>query len=189
MHGPALRNFPGREAILALCEQTGKYPFAFLSSSVFAIEETPTPWHSTKEPGDAYPALSIILSGTGNSFETEADLDTGAADCYGALRLLTHAGIVSIHSEDIERTSRHLGSPFVYFTIPVSVSLTGPNSAGQECQTAIVCVDSWNASPFTATNPARTFLLGRSVLMRLQPRLVLDFAARRTEVQSVKAAS
>jgi hypothetical protein len=108
-HGATLKNFPGREDIVKICERTGKYPFVFFSPRIFAIEELSNPWHTTKDAGDAYPAF--------------------------------------------------------------------------------ICVNDWRNGPFIAINPARTFLLGRSVLLELQPRLVLDFAARRTEVQFVEAAN
>ena len=61
MHGESLKNFPGREELLTLCKRTGKYPFAFFSPRLFSIEEIPTAWHPTKEPGDAYPALTIVV--------------------------------------------------------------------------------------------------------------------------------
>jgi hypothetical protein len=109
MHGATLDSYPDDEEFLALCEKTGKYPFLFVRSRVFAIEEHATLWHNTNEPGDAYPAITIGLTG--------------------------------------------------------------------------------NNSPFTSINPDRTFLLGRSVLFNLRPRLILDFDARRTEVEFKEATS
>jgi hypothetical protein len=76
-HGATLKNFPGREDIVKICERTGKYPFAFFSPRIFAIEELSNPWHTTKDAGDAYPALSISLLGNNNRVQTEADFDTG----------------------------------------------------------------------------------------------------------------
>ena len=68
--GPTLDEFPNRDELLRVCEKTGKYPFAFFSKSIFAIEELSTTWHNTPEAGDAYPALSIKLSGNNKNFET-----------------------------------------------------------------------------------------------------------------------
>lgn len=108
-YGATMKNFPNHEELVALCNSTGKYPFVFFNPRVFAIEELATSWHSTKEPNDAYPALSISLLGNNNHVETEADLDTGAIDCYAPLDLLQTNGIVKIQSEDVVRVSRHLG--------------------------------------------------------------------------------
>jgi hypothetical protein len=82
LHGATLDGYPEDEEFLALCAKTGKYPFLFVSPRVFAIEEHATLWHQTNEPGDAYPAVTIALKGNNNRFETEADLDTGAVDCF-----------------------------------------------------------------------------------------------------------
>jgi hypothetical protein len=188
-HGSTLKNFPDRQELVGLCKRTGKYPFAFFSPSMFAIEELPTPWHTTRDVKDAYPAVSITLSGNNNRVETRADLDTGSADCYASLRFLTLSGVVKVESEDIERSAKHLGRSFFYFAIPVWIELTDSTGKNNKCQTAIACVDDWHESPFTAINPNRSFLLGRSVLLELQPRLVLDFAAKRTEVQFAETTS
>jgi len=183
MHGATLDSYPDDEEFLALCEKTGKYPFLFVSPRVFAIEEHPTLWHKTKEPSDAYPAVTIVIADNNTRFETEADLDTGAVDCYCPLKLLMANGVVNIQPNDRERTSEHLSRPFVYFFKRVWLELIDENGASRQWQTTIVCVDDWNNSPFTSINPDRTFLLGRSVLFNLRPRLILDFDTRRTEVE------
>lgn len=188
-HGTTMKNFPNHEEIIALCNSTGKYPFVFFSPRVFAIEELATSWHTTKEPNDSYPALSINLLGNNNHVETEADLDTGAIDCYAPLEMLQANGIVKIQSGDVVRFSKHLGQTFFYFALPVWLELAVATNATRQCVTTVFCVVDWRSSPFTAINPNRTFLLGREVLFELQPRLVLDFAAKRTEVQFVEAAS
>lgn len=181
-HGATLKNFPDYAELLAICDDTGKYPFAFLSPRVFAIEEIPAVWHNTNEPGDAYPALSIVLTKDRNRFETEADLDTGAVDCYASLESLAASGVVEIHQKDIEWSSHHLSEPFDYFAIPVWFELTDDHGISRRCKTTVICVENWQSSPFTAINPTRTFLLGRSVLLELRPRVVLDFEAHSTQV-------
>lgn len=181
-HGATLKNFPDYAELLAICDDTGKYPFAFLSPRVFAIEEIPAVWHNTNEPGDAYPALSIVLTKDRNRFETEADLDTGAVDCYASLESLAASGVVEIHQKDIEWSSHHLSEPFDYFAIPVWFELTDDHGISRRCKTTVICVENWQNRPFTAINPTRTFLLGRSVLLELRPRVVLDFEAHSTQV-------
>jgi hypothetical protein len=188
-HGTTMKNFPNHEEIIALCNSTGKYPFVFFSPRIFAIEELATSWHTTKEPNDAYPALSIKLLGNNNHVETEADLDTGAIDCYAPLELLQANGVVKIQSGDVVRFSKHLGQTFFYFALPVWLELAVETGTSRKCVTTVFCVVDWRNSPFAAINPNRTFLLGREVLFELKPRLTLDFAVRCTEVQFPKATS
>jgi hypothetical protein len=183
MHGATLDDYPEEEDFLALCEKTGKYPFVFLSPSVFAIEESSTSWHLTKDAGDAYPALAMTISGNNRRLETEADLDTGASDCYCDLELLTANRVVKLYSNNFEKTSRHLSQPFIYFTKQLSLEIRDKTRASRQWRTTVICVDDWQNSPFIAINPKRTFLLGRRVLFKLRPRIILDFDARLTEVE------
>lgn len=186
-HGATLQNFPDRQELIEICNRTGKYPFAFFNPNLFAIEELHTSWHATKDLGDVYPAVAIELSGNNNNIQIKADLDTGVADCYASLRLLTLSGIVDCTTEDVERSAKHLGRLFFYYTIPAWIELVDSKGKSNKCKRAIVCVDNWSESPFTAINPNRTFLPGRSVLFELRPRLILDFAAQRTEVEFAEA--
>jgi len=66
--GATLDNYPEDEDFIALCQETGKYPFVFTNPRVFAIEELPTLWHATNELGDAYPALAITISGNKSTY-------------------------------------------------------------------------------------------------------------------------
>lgn len=188
-HGATLDSYPSDGEFLALCKKTGKYPFLFVSAKVFAIEEHITFWHETDELGDSYPAVAIAIAGNNNRLETEADLDTGAMASYCPLELLIAHNIVKIQLHDRERSSRHLSQPFNYFFKPVSLELLDASGTSRQWQTTIICVDDWRHNPFTTINPNRTFLLGRSVLFNLRPRLILDFDARRSEVEFKKAAS
>jgi hypothetical protein len=189
LHGATLDDYPDDEDFLALCKKTGWYPFLFVSSRVFAIEEHATLWHQTNEPRDDYPAVAIAITGNDNRFETEADFDSGAVDSYCPLELLVANGLVKIFANDRERTSKHLSRPFVYFFKRVWLELSDGNGASRRWQTTMICVDDWQSSPFTTINPARTFLLGRGVLFKLRPRLILDFDARLTEIEFKEAAS
>lgn len=189
LFGAKLKDYPEHNDFLALCRRTGKYPFVFINQRALAVEEHATAWHETYEPGDAYPALSVTVSGNNKYFDTEADLDTGAADCYGALELLTAKGIIKTQPDEARLTSQHLNKQYVYFIKHLWLELVDTTGTKQQCRAMVVCVSNWLNSPFTSINPARTFLLGRSVLLELRPRLILDFANRCTEVQFAKAGS
>lgn len=187
-HGATLDNYPEDEEFLEFCQKTGKYPFVFFNKRVFAIEESPTAWHKTRDNNDYYPAATIVLSNTSNQFITEADLDTGAIDCYSDLELLLTNGIITVRAQDFEDTSEHLGQSFIYLAKRAWLELADESGRSRRWRTTIICVSDWQNSPFTAINPTRTFLLGRSVLLELRPRVVLDFEAHSTQVYySVKA--
>jgi len=188
-HGATLDDYPEDEEIYALQEKTGKCPFVFFSSFLLAIEESATTWHKTNKPGDAYPALLITISGNNKQLKTEADLDSGAVGCYCALDLLQAQGIIKLLPKDIQQISQHLSQPFIYFTKQVWLELVDKNEASRRLRTSLICVTNWQNSPFTTINPNRTFLIGRSVLLNLRPRLVLDFDACCTEVQFGEAVS
>jgi hypothetical protein len=189
LHGPTLDNYPEDEEFLKLCQSTGKYPFVFLSKRVFDIEEESPTWHKTYQPNDLYPTVSMALSGYNHQLGVAADLDTGAMDCYGDLELFTTNGIIKIQLQEFEDTSEHLSRPFTYFTKRIWLELIDDNGIRRRKRATVICVDDWQNSPFVAVNPNRTFLLGRSVLLELQPRLTLDFAAKRTVVQFSEATS
>jgi hypothetical protein len=189
LHGATLDDYPEDEDFFALCEKTGKYPFVFFSPLVFAIEELPTVCNKTKQPGDAYPAVSITVSGNNKHFETMADLDPGVVDCYRPLELLITNDVVKVQLKDPLYASKHLSQPFLYRTKRLWLKLVDETGVNRQLRTTIICVDGWQNSPFTAINPTRTFLLGRGALLKLRPRLILDFAAKRTEVQFVEEAS
>ena len=183
LSGMSLKDYPEHEDFLKICETTGKYPFVFISAQLLAIEERSTNWHDTFEAGDAYPAVPIALSHNENRFVTDADLDTGALDCYGALELLAAQGIIEIERSETRLPSQHLSRKYFYYIKRILVELAGETGENRRCHTTVVCVDNWRNSPFTAINPTRTFLLGRGVLLELRPRLLLDFDARQTEIQ------
>jgi len=189
LHGASLNDYPEDEDFLELCQKIGKYPFVFFSPMVFAIEEQPIAWHKTKAPDDFYPATSITISGYKKPLRAEADLDTGAIDCYSDLELLIKNGIVRIQPQDFEDISEHLSQPYVYLTKHLWLELTDEKGVTRQFRANVICVKDWRNSPFIAINPARTFLLGREVLLELRPRLVLDFDARCTEVQFKMAPS
>jgi len=188
-HGATLGDYPSEQDIRQLQQKTGKCPFVFFSKFLLAIEEHPTSWHQTKESTDFYPALAVKISSASKLFETEADLDTGAVECYGDLELLRDNGVINLDHDDLEYHSSHLSRSFAYFAKEVFLDLVDATDTSHQCRTTIICVDDWRNSPFVAINPARTLLVGRRVLLDLRTRLVLDFDGRFTEVEYKKAVS
>jgi len=186
--GPALRTFPPDEEFDALCEKIGKYPFVFFSPRLFFIEET-TAWHSTTDPGDAYPTIQINLKTNAAEIELEADFDTGASDTYLDLGLLVQRGVITIAPMRTKKRSSHLGQNFSYIT--KAIWLEVKDKTGQRRQTRIIAVfvKNWRNSPFVVVNPNRTALVGRGTMLQLQPRVLLDFAVRQTEVEYPTATS
>lgn len=182
-YGTTFDNYPEDDEFLGLCQKTGKYPFVFISPRVFAIEESSTAWHRTYERDDSYPVVAITLSDYNKNLTTAADFDTGAMGCYADLALLFANGIVKIQPQEFEDTSEHLSQPYVYFTKNVWLELADGSGTARRTRTTVICVEDWGTSPFTAINSTRTFLLGRSVLLKLKPRIILDFAIQHTEVQ------
>ncbi len=188
-HGKNLGDYPAEKEIRDLQKRTGKCPFLFFSNFLLAIEESPTFWHSTKETGDFYPALSIKISGHDNLLATEADLDTGAYECYGDLEMLIGNGVINLEPDDFEYNARHLSRSYIYFAKEVLIDLVDATDTSRQCRTTMICVEDWRNSPFIAINPGRILLLGRRVLLNLRPRLSLDFDARLTEVEFKHAAT
>ncbi|MCI0697059.1 hypothetical protein L0337_34260 [candidate division KSB1 bacterium] len=163
MHGATLDTHPEDEEFLAICERTGKFPFVFISPRVFDIEERPTVWHKTKELDDAYPALSVAVLSKTKRFDTEADLDTGAVDCYCSLELLTANKVVKIHSKEFEYTAEHLSRSFSYFIKPLWLELIDEVGISRRWRTAIICVADWKRSPFISINPSRVQAASRGI--------------------------
>ena len=53
----------------------------------------------------------------------------------------------------------------------------------------ICCVPQWHTSPFVAINPNRIALVGRDLMLKLKPKIALDFDKRQTEIVSATAAN
>ncbi len=187
-HGPALRTFPHEEEFEKLCEKTGKFPFVIFSPRIFLIEES-APWHTTKLSGDAYPTLHINLKTNATATELEADFDTGAVDTYLDLDLLVQRGLIKVKRIDIKDESSHLGQTFGYITKSIWLEIKAQDGQRRQTRIYAICVENWKKSPFVAVNPNRTALVGRDAMLQLQPKVLLDFAARQTEVEYSTATS
>jgi len=182
MSGATLKQYPEDDVLLALCRKTGKFPFVFFDSRVFAIEESVTAWHETRRSDDAYPALPITLVGLTARQSMEADLDIGSVNCYGSRDRLIEKGIIHSGFGEVVRASSHLGRSYVCVTRFASIELVDENGITHQCRMPIICVKDWGNSPFVSINPSRQFLMGRSALLELRPLLLLDFWARTTRV-------
>lgn len=90
--------------------------------------------------------------------------------------------VINFDHDDIAHHSKHLSQTFSYFAKEMMLELIDERGQIHECQTTVVCVDNWANSPFVAINPARTLLVGRRILLKLRPRLILDFDVHWTEI-------
>ncbi len=77
----------------------------------------------------------------------------------------------------------HLGRSFDYVTKSIWMELRDKNGQSRQERVYGICVENWRNSPFVAINPNRTALVGRGMMLKLQPMVGLDFANRQTEVE------
>jgi len=181
-HGASIQHLPSEQDFDALCEQHEKYPFVLFNPRLFMIEEA-SAWHHTVEPDDAYPTVSVKLSGARNTLDLIADLDTGAIDAYFNLDLLVTHGLLKQGIRDYEDESEHLGQSFRFIAKPLRLSVADQSGNSRETGFVAFCIKDWHSSPFVAINPNRTALIGRSVFFKIAPIVHLNFAARQTEIE------
>jgi len=184
-HGESLDSFPMQQELIALCQQTGKYPFIFVHPRTLAIEEDSTAWHSTKFPDDWYPAIKATLSGNSGSLTMDADLDTGARELFTDVALLTSAGVIQVLPSDPRLPSSHLGRGFDFTPYSLWIDITDEVGTSRRVMKTAVCVHDWIRSPFVQINPSRQALLGRGVLLDLKPEVRLRFQDQSTELHYV----
>lgn len=175
--GKSLKDEPMPPQILKICRNTGKFPFVFINDAFLAIEESASTWHETNEPEDFYPTLPISLSSTRNTVGVISDFDTGAARTFAAYDFLLAENLIQPEIGDTHKASRHLNQPYFYVTKFVRFKLSSLNVDAK-----IYCVLNWQMSPFVAINPNRIALIGRDILLKLKPKVLLDFQKRQTEI-------
>jgi len=180
--GPALRTFPFEEEFEALCDKLDKYPFVLFSPRMLLIEEA-TAWHPTMVPGDAYPTLALGLQTGKEKIEIEADLDTGAWDIYIDHELLNNGSVSSLAERSPKKRASHLGQNYNYVTKSIWLEIDDAKGQGRRIRTNAICVEDWRYSSFITINPERKALVGRDLLLQLQPQVLLDFAAHQTQVE------
>lgn len=183
-HGESLEDYPEEAEIRKVCEETGKFPFVFVSDLMLAVEESTTTWHRTAYSNDYYPTLGLQLLNLDrtNDIELIADFDTGASSTFTGLDRLVSGGIVETSLFDVPHIATHLNQRYSYVLkhVLVQVSmLEGPNNETRE---TVICVRDWHNSPFVRINPSREMLVGRHLPAKMTLRLILDFVARRTEI-------
>jgi hypothetical protein len=180
LHGESPKDFPSPDDIETLCRRLGKVPLWYEPSPT--IEEG-TAWQPTIYPDDAYPTLTVVFSDGGRRWETIADFDTGAVEVYAGAELLEGNGIVTFPLATLWRQGQHLGQTYRYTRIPLQVALRLDDGTEKSMIHPVLCVRNWQQSPFVAVNPNRTALIGRSLCLATQAKILLDFAQQVTSVQ------
>lgn len=180
--GKSLKDKPRQSQILEICRRTGKFPFVFVNDEFITIEESTSPWHATKQPGDYYPTLPVTLRSASSVVEIVADLDTGASHTFTDYDFLAAKNLIRPEAGDDFETHLHLNRPFDYIDKFVHIELPSRSGKSLVLETWIACVLDWRLSPFVALNPNRTALIGRDILLELKPNVRLDFDKRQTEI-------
>jgi len=174
------KDYPSEEEFLELCHRTGKLPYVFDNPFELLIEES-CGWHSTVYQTDYYPTVSVTLSSAQASLAVEADLDTGARAVYVDVNLLLSAGVLAV-PPFLRAQGRHLGLPYEYARRRFQIELTDEAGTTRTVEWEVYCVFDWARSPFVRVNQSRQSLVGRGVLLELQPKIDLDFRALLTQV-------
>ncbi|MDZ7364146.1 MAG: hypothetical protein ONB46_26045 [candidate division KSB1 bacterium] len=178
----SLDSYPQIEEIREISSRHGKRPFIFINDLFIAIEESSLDWHSTVYRNDFYPTVASTLRTPTESTALAADFDTGASSSFVDRDLLIAHHIVEMDEEREPDASRHLGQTFKYLRQPFDVEVILPTGEVLSRKMSINCVTGGRNSPFVQINPHRTVLAGRDLFLKLQPRILLDFANRRTRL-------
>ncbi len=185
--GNNLHDYPRTEQIRKLSQQLGKRPFIFVNELLLAIEETRSQWNPTVYGNDFYPTVLVALQNGPNVLEIVADFDTGAASSFADYELLRSHNIIDSDEDEEAESSEHLGYTFEYVSKPIIVEIKVSSEETLQRELPILCVDSWQDSPFVRINPRRTALIGRDLFLDMQPSILLDFANRRTSIFASEA--
>ncbi len=186
--GVSLATYPKPEQILEACHRTGKFPLLFIDEDHLAIEEGGSRWHRTNIPGDYYPSVPLTLRSNNSSTLVLGDFDTGASSTFVDYEWLVKQKLVHLQIQEDAESSHHLNQTYAYLPRSFVVEIASKPGGAQALEITIACVIDWKNSPFVKVNPDRVALVGRDVLLALRPKVLLDFDARRTEIQTKKAA-
>jgi hypothetical protein len=179
-YGASWDEYPSDDELETLIQRLGKVPL--LSAADPMIEETA--WNPTRYPADFYPALPVTFQGlTGQSITLVADFDTGSRYTFADADLLQRQGIIALPPTTLWAVGWHLNRPFRYTPKSLIVILTAADGTQKTASQTILCVRNWQQSPFVAVNPNRTALVGRSLCLATQAKILLDFARQVTSVQ------
>jgi len=116
--------------------------------------------------------------------ELVSDLDTGASSTFLDYDFLRSLDLLQPASGDYYELARHLGQIYQYVSKPLRVQLRSRTGKIYSCDAMVNCVPEWQASPFVKINPNRVVLVGRDLMLVLKPKVLLDFDALQTEIQS-----
>jgi hypothetical protein len=179
-YGASWNEYPSDDALEALIQQLGKVPLLFAADPL--IEETA--WSPTRYPDDFYPTLSVTFQGlAGQGITLVADFDTGSRHTFADADLLQRQGVIHLLLTTLWAVGWHLNRPFRYTPKSLIVILTAADGTQKTASQTILCVRNWQQSPFVAVNPNRTALIGRSLCLATQAKILLDFARQVTSVQ------
>jgi hypothetical protein len=179
---PDVDQYPQEAEVLAVCHETGKFPFVFDDERLLQIEEASTAWSATHYPGDTYPTATIEVSAAGATVNLTADFDSGALDLFFDLDELTSKGLVQMTPTEVPTRGFHLNKLYRRFRKTLQVGLVADDGTVRRQTMSAICVQHWQASPFVDINPNRTALVGRRLFHLLQPTMTLNFAAQTTHV-------
>lgn len=186
--GETLKNLPLGPQHVETSQRTGKFPFVFINDDHMTIEESASHWHETNVAADFYPTIPMRLESAANTFKIVCDFDSGASHSFIDYDFLRAENLVHPEEDDYYEISRHLNQPYFYIAKTLSVQLSSHQGKVFALTTKLYCVPDWQDSPFVKINPNRVALVGRDVLLALKPKVLLDFDALRTEIQSKKTA-
>jgi len=185
-YGKDLNDYPDGAELKRICEKTRVFPFVFVNDLLLAVEEGAPVWHQTVHPDDHYPTLGLrlqSLDGAG-AIDLVADFDTGALGTFVDLDRLISGSIIQTTLFDVPHIATHLSHRYSYILKHVLVQVVGSADPRYEAQETVVCVRNWHDGPFVRINPSREALVGRHLPAKLALRLILDFVARRTEIEA-----
>ncbi len=182
--GRSLKDRPMQPQVLEVCRRTGKFPFVFINDKFVTIEENVSPWHATNQIDDHYPTLPITVSSFDGAVEVVGDFDTGATHTFVDYDLLASRNLIRYEDGDYSEASFHLSRRYSYIGKFLRIALSTESGQTHTLNTWVHCVPRWHASPFIAINPKRVALIGRDILLKLKPKVLLDFEQCQTEIMA-----
>jgi hypothetical protein len=179
--GKTLENKPMSPQILKICQRTGKFPFIFVNDKFITIEESVSAWQATIRAGDYYPTLPIKFGSASGVVELDGDFDTGSSHTFVDYDFLAAQNLIRPELRDYPEVHIHLNRPFVYIDKLMRIALPADSDETNAVNVRISCVQDWRSSPFREINPDRIALIGRDILLKLEPKILLDFKQHQTE--------
>lgn len=180
--GKSLDDLPLAPENVELSRRTGKFPFVFINDVYWAIEESVSAWHATTDFEDFYPTLPVTLGLDSNVFEMIGDFDTGAFPTFADYDFLRAQDLIKPEAGDYYEFSSHLSQSYKCVGKRLRLQLSSKAGEVYALETKIYCVPDWHKSPFVKINPDRVALIGRGLLLKLKPMVLLNFKERQSEI-------